>query len=54
MKCKKVGLGLKVKKTKSMVFNIDFSPLTTANGEEIGQALPESRDQDFKYLGSWS
>ena len=26
----------------------------TVSGKEVGQALTESGDQDFKYLGSWS
>ena len=54
LECKKVGLGLNVKKTKSMFFNVEVSLLSTVAGEIVKQALTESGDQDFKYLGSWS
>jgi len=52
--CGKVGLGINAKKTKGMVFNVDFEPIYTVAGKEVGQALTESGDQDFLYLGSWS
>ena len=52
--CGKVGLGLNVKKTKSMFFNVDVEPLTTIAGHKVEQALTESKEQDFKYLGSWT
>ena len=46
--CKKVGLGLNAKKTKSLAYNIQNPiPLHTADGTEL-----EWTD-DFKYLGSW-
>ena len=54
LECKKVGLGLNVKKTKSMFFNVDVSLLSTVAGEIVKQSLTESGEQDFKYLGSWS
>ena len=54
VECRKVGLGLNASKTKGMFFNIEFTPMFTTTGHEIGQALTESGDQDFKYLGSWS
>ena len=54
LECKKVGLGLNVKKTKSMFFNLEVSLLSTVAGEVVKQWLTESGDQDFKYLGSWS
>ena len=50
LECQKVGLGLNVKKTKSMFFNVDVS---TVAGEVVKQSFTESGDQDFKYLGSW-
>ena len=49
-----MGLGINAKKTKGMVFNVDFEPIHTVAGKEVGQALTESGDQDFIYLGSWS
>ena len=52
--CSKVGLGLNVKKTKSMFFNVDVEPLTTIAGHKVEQALTESKGEDFKYLGSWT
>ena len=52
--CRKVSLGLNAGKTKGMFFNIKFLPIFTTTGLEIRQALTESGDQDFKYLGSWS
>ena len=46
--CKKVGLVLNAKKTKSVAYNIDEpTPLDTSDGTDL-----EWRD-DFKYLGSW-
>ena len=49
-----MGLGLNVKKTKSMFFNVDVEPLTTIAGHKVEQTLTESKEQDFKYLGSWT
>ena len=37
-----------------MFFNVEVSLLSTVAGEVVKQALTESGDQDFKYLGSWS
>ena len=52
--CKKVGLEINAKKTKSMFFNRDSQVITTDGGIQIKQALVESTgEQDFKYLGSW-
>ena len=46
--CKKVGLVLNAKKTKSVAYNIDEpTPLHTSDGTDL-----EWKD-DFKYLGSW-
>ena len=46
--CKKVGLVLNAKKTKSVAYNIDEpTPLHTFDGTYL-----EWKD-DFKYLGSW-
>ena len=46
--CKKVGLVLNAKETKSVAYNIDEpTPLDTSDGTDR-----EWRD-DFKYLGSW-
>ena len=46
--CKKVGLEINTKKTKSIAFNTDnTTKLHTADGNEL-----EWQD-DFKYLGSW-
>ena len=52
--CRRVGLGLNVKKTKGMFFNVDVEPITTIAGHKVEQALTESKEQDFKYLGSWT
>ena len=52
--CGKVGLGINAKKTKGMVFNVYFQPIYIVAGKEVGQALTESGNQDFLYLGSWS
>ena len=52
--CGKVGLGINAKKTKGMVFNQDYVSIQTVSGKSILQALTESGDQDFQYLGSWS
>ena len=43
-----MGLGLNVKKTKSMFFNVDVSLLSTVAGEVVKQSLTEFGDQDFK------
>ena len=51
--CKKVGLMLNSGKTKSMFLNIDAEELKNGTGDAILQALTESGDQDFLYLGSW-
>ena len=51
--CRKVGLELNVKKTKSMFFNVQSCSIYTSKGHEIKQSLLENGDQDFKYLGSW-
>ena len=46
--CRKVGLVLNAKKTKSVAYNIDDpTPLHTFDGTYL-----EWKD-DFKYLGSW-
>ena len=37
-----------------MVFNQDYESIQTVSGKSILQALTESGDQDFQYLGSWS
>lgn len=42
-----------MEKTKAMFFNVVMEPLHTLNDNEIKQALTDSGDQDFKYLGSW-
>ena len=44
---------LNSKKTKSMFLNVDMDQLKNEVGEVILQALTESGDQDFLYLGSW-
>ena len=54
VECSKVGLGMNAKKTKGMTFNVDFETIQNLNGKDVGQALTESGEQDFKYLGSWS
>ena len=36
-----------------MFFNTDAQPLHSIDGTEIKQALTETGEQDFKYLGSW-
>ena len=51
--CSKVGLGLNAKKTMSMFINTGVELISTVGGCEVKQALTESGDQDFKYLGSW-
>ena len=53
IECAKVGLGLNAKKTKSMYINTDVEPITTITGTDISQALTDSGDQDFQYLGAW-
>ena len=44
---------LNSKKTKSMYLNVDVEQLKNEVGEVILQALTESGDQDFLYLGFW-
>ena len=51
--CGRVGLGLNVGKTKTMFINTAVETITTIDGSDVKQALTESGDQDFKYLGSW-
>ena len=51
--CKGVGLGLNSSNTKTMYINTEVETLKNEEHDEIGQALTESGDQDFKYLGSW-
>ena len=48
-----VGLELNAKKTKSMFFNTNIESIVTIEGTVIKQALTETGEQDFKYLGSW-
>ena len=50
--CRKVGLELNTK--KSMYFNTNIERIDTLDGNEIKQALTDTGNQDFKYLGSWS
>ena len=45
---------MNAKKTKGMTFNGDFETIKTLTEKDVGQALTESGEQDFKYLGSWS
>ena len=53
--CLKIGLSMNGKKTKSMFLNSVFEIITTAEGNVVKQALTEdTKEQDFKYLGSWS
>ena len=53
--CKKIGLRMNAKKTKSMFFNATIEIILTDEGNSVKQALSEeSLEQDFKYLGSWS
>ena len=40
-------------KTKYMLFNTENQIIDASQGKQIKQALTESEDQDFKYLGSW-
>ena len=49
--CEAVGLRLNSGKTKAMYFNTDIAPLMNLMNEPIGQALTDSEEQDFKYLG---
>ena len=53
VECRKVGLELNAKKTQAMFYNTDVAKIRTVDGTLIKQALTESGDQDFKYLGSW-
>ena len=53
--CKKIGLRMNAKKTKSMFFNAAIEVIITDEGSNIKQALTDdTQEQDFKYLGSWS
>ena len=53
--CKKIGLRMNAKKTKSMFFNAAIEIILTDEGSSVKQALTEdTKEQDFKYLGSWS
>ena len=52
--CAQVGLMINASKTKFMAYNINEEiELKTLDGTQIGQALTESGDQDFCYLGGW-
>ena len=51
--CEAVGLRLNSGKTKAMYFNTDIAPLMNLKNEPISQALTDTGEQDFKYLGSW-
>ena len=51
--CEAVGLRLNSPKTKAMFLNTDVAPLENILGEIISQALTDTGEQDFKYLGSW-
>ena len=52
--CKKVGLEINAKKTKSVFFNRDSQVIITDGGIQIKQNIVESTgEQDFKYFGSW-
>ena len=51
--CVLVGLRLNAVKTKVMFFNTDVQTLHSMDGTEIKQALTDTGDQDFIYLGSW-
>ena len=33
---------------------VDLEPITTIAENIMGQALTDSKEQDFKYLGSWT
>ena len=37
-----------------MFFNVEIELITTIARHKVEQALTESKEQDFKYLGSWS
>ena len=45
--CDKLSLVLKVKKTKDMFFNVGIEPITTIARNIVGQALNDSKEQDF-------
>ena len=53
LECISVGLRLNAGKTKAMFYNTNIQPLHSIDGTEIKQALTETGDQDFVYLGSW-
>ena len=53
VECRKEGLELNAKKTQAMFYNTDVAEIWTVDGTLIKKALTESKDQDFKYLGSW-
>ena len=44
----------KCKKTKAMFFDIEVEPITTIAGNRVEQASTDSKEQDFRYLGSWT
>ena len=50
--CKGVGIMLISEKTTSMFLKVDVEQLKNKVGEVMLQALTESGDQDFLYLGS--
>ena len=51
--CIIVGLRLNAGKTKVMFFNTDVKTLHSMDGTEIKQALTDTGEQDFIYLGCW-
>lgn len=53
LECISVGLKLNTGKTKAMFFNVSVQPLFCRDGTEIKQALTDTGEQDFIYLGSW-
>ena len=53
LECISVGLKLNAGKTKAMFFNVNVQPLFCRDGTEIKQALTDTGEQDFIYLGSW-
>ena len=45
----------KLKEEKTVFLNSVFEIITTTEGNSVKQALTEdTKEQDFKYLGSWS
>jgi len=51
--CMIVGLRLNAGKTKVMFFNTGVESLHSIDGTEIKQALTDTGEQDFIYLGCW-